>query len=614
MAREDEWWAEDKLPKAKINRESLQETLHLFSYLKPYRWTFAAALLFLILVNITLLVFPFVTGKLIDSAMNLTGSSTFFKNINQITLLLIGMLFVHAIFSYFRIYLFAYVGENALADMRKQTYARMITLPMKFFSQRRVGELASRLSADLSQIQDAVTSTFAEFLRQIITFIVGVAILFTISSKLTLMMLSVFPVLIAVAVFFGRFIRRLARKAQDQLAESGTIVEETLQGITNVKAFANEKFEISRYGGSIANVVKLALKNAKLRGAFASFIIFGMFGAIVLVIWYGAHLIQSNEITVGSLTSFIMYTMYVGGSMAGFAELFTQLQKTIGATQRVRELLRELPEEVDLSQEKVLPEFRISGRVSFENVAFSYPSRKEVPVLKNISFRIGQGEKIAMVGPSGAGKSTLVNLLLRFYSPDSGKILINDRNMQEFPLTQLRLQMAFVPQDILLFGGSIRENILYGNPNASDEEIVNAAMKAHAHEFISSFPEKYDTIVGERGIRLSGGQRQRVAIARAILKNPAILLLDEATSSLDSESERLVQDALEGLMENRTTFIIAHRLATIKNADRILVLDKGEIIESGSHDELMQIEAGLYRKLAEMQFADGIFQSAPQDN
>ncbi len=406
----------------------------------------------------------------------------------------------------------------------------------------------------------------------------------------------------------------MARKAQDQLAESGTIVEETLQGITNVKAFANEKFEINRYGGSIAHVVKLALKNAKLRGAFASFIIFGMFGAIVLVIWYGAHLIQSHEITVGSLTSFIMYTMYVGGSMAGFAELFTQLQKTIGATQRVRELLRELPEDVDLSQEKVLPEFRISGRVSFENVAFSYPSRKEVPVLNNISFRIGQGEKIAVVGPSGAGKSTLVNLLLRFYSPDDGKIVVDDRNMQEFPLTQLRLQMAFVPQDILLFGGSIRENILYGNPKASDEEMVNAVMKAHAHEFISSFPEKYDTIVGERGIRLSGGQRQRIAIARAILKNPAILLLDEATSSLDSESERLVQDALEGLMENRTTFIIAHRLATIKNADRILVLDKGEIIESGSHDELMQIEAGLYRKLAEMQFGDGIFQSAPQDN
>jgi ABC transporter fused permease/ATP-binding protein len=614
MAREDEWWADDNLPKAKINRESLKEALHLFSYLRPYRWPFAAALVFLFLVNITLLVFPFVTGKLIDSAMNVTGPSKFFQNINQITLLLIAMLLVHAFFSYFRIYLFAYVGENALADMRKETYARLITLPMKFFSNRRVGELASRLSADLSQIQDAVTSTFAELLRQIITFIVGVAILFTISSKLTFMMLSVFPVLIAVAVFIGRFIRRLARKAQDQLAESGTIVEETLQGITNVKAFANEKFEINRYGRSIADVVKLALKNAKLRGAFASFIIFGMFGAIVLVIWYGAHLIQSNEITVGSLTSFIMYTMYVGGSMAGFAELYSQLQKTIGATQRVRELLRELPESVDLTTQIVQPEFKISGKVAFDGVAFSYPSRKELPVLRNISFTIQPGQKIAVVGPSGAGKSTMVNLLLRFYSPDSGKILVDDRHMQEFPLTQLRLQMAFVPQDILLFGGSIRENILYGNPKASEEEMMAAAMKAHAHEFVSSFPEKYDTIVGERGIRLSGGQRQRIAIARAILKNPAILLLDEATSSLDSESERLVQDALEALMENRTTFVIAHRLATIKHADTILVLDKGAIIESGTHDELIQLENGLYRKLAEMQFTDGLFQSAQQQD
>jgi ABC transporter fused permease/ATP-binding protein len=611
MARDDEWWAGDKIPKAKITRESLKETLHLFSYLKPYRGYFSAALTFLFLSNLSTMAFPFVTGKLIDSAL-LKGEGTgLFKNINQVALTLMIVLSFQAVFSFFRISLFAYVGEKALADMRTNTYTRIITLPMKFFSQRRVGELASRLSADLSQIQDAITSTFAEFLRQVITFIIGVSIIFTISSKLTFVMLSVFPVVIACAVFFGRAIRKLARKAQDQLADSQTVVEETLQGITSVKAFANEKFEIGRYAASIGNVVKLALKNARLRGAFASFIVFCLFGSIVLVMWYGSRLIESNELTVGSLTSFIMYTMFVGASMASFAEIYSQLQKTIGATQRVRELQRELPEPVDLTDQKILPEYKITGNVSFDHVAFSYPSRPELQVLKNISFETQAGEKIAIVGPSGAGKSTLVNLLLRFYNPDAGKILIDNRDMQEFPLTQLRMQMAYVPQDILLFGGSIRENILYGKPNATEEEIINAAKKAHAHEFISSFPEKYDSIVGERGIRLSGGQRQRVAIARAILKDPAILILDEATSSLDSESERLVQDALEGLMQNRTSFIIAHRLSTIKNADRILVLDKGEIIESGTHDKLIRNEEGLYKKLAVLQFAgESLLQSA----
>ncbi|HYV90238.1 MAG TPA: ABC transporter transmembrane domain-containing protein [Chitinophagales bacterium] len=603
MAKEDDWWAGDKIPKAKITRESLKEALHLFSYLNPYRGYFIAALTFLFLSNLSTMAFPFVTGKLIDSAVLKSEGTGLFKNINQVALILMIVLSFQAVFSFFRISLFAYVGENALADMRTSTYSRIITLPMKFFSQRRVGELASRLSADLSQIQDAITSTFAELLRQIITLIIGVTIIFTISGKLALVMLSVFPVVIVFAVFFGRAIRKLARKTQDQLAESGTIVEETFQGITNVKAFANEKFEISRYSLSIGKMVKLALKNARLRGVFASFIIFCLFGSIVLVMWYGSKLIESGELSVGSLISFMMFTTFVGASMAGFAETYSQLQKTIGATQRVRELQRELPEPVDLSEQKILPGFKINGKVSLEHVAFSYPSRKEMQILKNISFETAAGEKVAIVGPSGAGKSTMVNLLLRFYNPDAGKILIDDRDMEQFPLTQLRLQMAYVPQDILLFGGSIRENILYGKPNATEEEIMEAAKKAHAHEFITSFPEKYDSVVGERGIRLSGGQRQRVAIARAILKDPAILLLDEATSSLDSESERLVQDALEGLMQNRTSFIIAHRLSTIKNADRILVLDKGEIIESGTHEELIKNEEGLYKKLADLQFA-----------
>jgi ABC transporter fused permease/ATP-binding protein len=603
MAKEDEWWAGDKIPKVKITRESLREAIHIFSYLKPYRFYFAGALTFLFLSNLSTMIFPFVTGKLIDSAL-LKGEGTgLFKNINQVALILMIVLSFQAVFSFCRISLFAYVGENALADMRRNTYSQILTLPMKFFAQRRVGELASRLSADITQIQDAITGTFAEFLRQIITLIIGITIIFTISGKLTLVMLSVFPVVIVFAVFFGKAIRKLARKAQDQLAESGTIVEETFQGITNVKAFANEKFEIGRYSLSIGNVVKLALKNARLRGIFASFIIFCLFGSIVLVLWYGSTLIQTGKLTVGSLTSFIIYTTFVGGSMAGFAETYSQLQKTIGATQRVRELQRELPEPVDLTNETIVPEFRIQGKVVFNQVAFSYPARKELQVLKNISFDVQRGEKVAIVGQSGAGKSTMVNLLLRFYNPDSGTLMIDDRDMQKFPLTQLRLQMAYVPQDILLFGGTIRENIAYGKSNATDEEIIEAAKKANAHEFITSFPENYGTIVGERGIRLSGGQRQRVAIARAILRDPVILLLDEATSSLDSESERLVQDALEGLMENRTTFIIAHRLSTIKNADRIFVLDKGEIIESGTHEELIKNEDGLYKKLAALQFA-----------
>ncbi|MCY7409752.1 MAG: ATP-binding cassette domain-containing protein [Chitinophagales bacterium] len=603
MAKEDQWWADDKLPKAKINRESLSEAAHLFSYLKPYRVQFIAALFFLFLSNLSTMVFPFVTGKLIDSALLKESGIGIFQNINQVAIVLMVVLTFQAMFSFARISLFAVAGEKALADMRRDTYTRILTLPMKFFSQRRVGELASRLSSDLSQIQDTITTTLAEFLRQVITLIIGVTIIFNISMKLTLVMLSVFPVLIVVAVLFGKSIRKLARKAQDQLADAGTVVEETLQGITNVKAFSNEKFEIKRYSGSINKVVALALKSARLRGAFASFIIFCLFGAIVLVMWYGASLIQTNELTVGELTSFIMYTTFVGGSMAGFAEVYSQLQKTIGATQRVRELQKELPEDVDLINEEIITDNKLNGNVEFKNISFSYPGRKEMQVLKDVSFKAEYGQKIAIVGPSGAGKSTMVNLLLRFYDADAGDILFDGRNANDFPLTQQRKQMAFVPQDILLFGGSIKENIVYGKPGAKEEEIIEAAKQANAHDFIISFPDGYETIVGERGIRLSGGQRQRVAIARAILKDPVILLLDEATSSLDSESERLVQDALEKLMQHRTTFIIAHRLATVKNADQIIVLDNGTIAEQGTHDELMQNENGLYKKLASMQFA-----------
>jgi ABC-type multidrug transport system fused ATPase/permease subunit len=352
---------------------------------------------------------------------------------------------------------------------------------------------------------------------------------------------------------------------------------------------------------SIYAVVNTAISNARYRGAFISFMIFSVFGTIAFVMWYGANMIQSGQLTMGSLTMFVIFSMFVGGTFAGFADMFSQLQKTLGATESIREILRNDGEKVELKQAIVEAPFLLKGNVRFDRVAFSYPGRKDVPVLKDVSLTAGNGEQIAIVGPSGAGKSTITSLLLRFYEPDKGNIFFDNHAASSIPLSQLRMQMAFVPQDILLFGGTIKENIAYGRPGSGEDEIIGAAIKANAHEFISRFPEKYETIVGERGIKLSGGQRQRIAIARAILKDPAILILDEATSSLDSESEQLVQEALDNLMKGRTSFVIAHRLSTIRNADKIIVIDKGVVLEMGTHQQLM-MQNGLYKKLNEMQF------------
>ncbi|MEJ0104359.1 MAG: ATP-binding cassette domain-containing protein [Bacteroidota bacterium] len=418
-------------------------------------------------------------------------------------------------------------------------------------------------------------------------------------------MLAVVPIIAILAVVFGKRIRKMARRAQDQLADSGTIVQETFQGISIVKAFTGEFYEIGRYVKNISAVVVTAITNARYRGAFISFMIFSVFGTIAFVMWFGAGMIQSGELTMGSLTMFVIFSMFVGGTFAGFADIFSQLQKTLGATQSVREILRGNGEAIELKEIEVEPQHVLKGNVRFDHVAFSYPGRKDVTVLKDLSLSAKDGEQIAIVGPSGAGKSTIASLLLHFYEPDSGTLYFDERPAREFPLSQLRRQMAFVPQDVILFGGSIKENIAYGKLNASDEEIIAAAKNANAHEFIAKFPEQYETIVGERGIKLSGGQRQRIAIARAILKDPAILILDEATSSLDSESEQLVQEALDNLMKGRTSFVIAHRLSTIRNADKIVVIDKGIVSEAGTHTGLMN-HNGLYRKLNEMQFEFGV--------
>jgi ABC-type multidrug transport system fused ATPase/permease subunit len=589
---------ENDLPKSKVTASSLNKAILIFKYAGQHKWKFYVGLFFLLLTSATALAFPKLMGMLVDCVTNKSVSQA-----NTIALGLMAILSLQAVFSFFRLSLFVNFTENTLANLRFALYQNLIKLPMGFYSQKRVGELNSRISADISQLQDTLTSTIAEFLRQFILIIGGFIILATISPKLTLMMLSIVPIVAVAAVIFGRFIRKYGKKTQDKVAESQVIVEETLQGITNVKAFANEWYEIERYKTKIKEIVQIAIKGGQYRGYFASFIILCLFGCVVGVVWYGITLTINGEVDgIGDLISFVLYTSFIGASFGGIAELYSQIQKAIGSTERIFELLEEVPENINSSSNKNIE--KIKGEVTFENVAFSYPSRKEIQVLKNVNFKAHFGQKIAIVGPSGAGKSTISSLLLRFYAIESGTILIDNKNIYDYDLETLRGNMSIVPQDVILFGGTIRENIAYGKPSATEEEIYKAAKQANALNFIESFPEKMETIVGERGIKLSGGQRQRIAIARALLKNPSILILDEATSSLDSESEKLVQEALEILMQGRTSIIIAHRLATIRNADQILVLDKGIISEQGTHKELITIENGLYKNLSNLQFSN----------
>lgn len=572
-------------------KELFNRASRLFKFISPYKWTFILGLFLLVLSSLTTLAFPLLLGDLFDSASE--------KNINQLALVLLAVFFFNAVVSYFRIILFEQVAQKTLALIRRSTYDHLIRLPMNFFASRRVGELNSRLSADISLLQTTFTTTSAEFLRQILTILGGIVLLLTISGKLTLFMLGIVPVISVIAVIFGRFIRRLSKQTQDAVADSNTIVEETLQGINSVKSYANEKLESLRYAKSTDQIVDLAVTTAKYRGAFVSFIIFGLFGSIIGVIWYGLILREQGAISGGDLFSFVLYTVFVGASIGGIADLYSQLVKAIGASDNLMDILDQETESIDLNSS--FSPLTIEGEIHFENVGFTYPSRPDVKVLKNISFKVGKGETAALVGASGAGKSTVVNLLLRFYEASSGMLTIDGKSIKEFEIDELRNQMALVPQEVLLFGGSIKENIEYGKPGASEEEIIAAARQANAHEFIESFPDGYETIVGDRGIQLSGGQRQRVAIARAVLKNPSILILDEATSSLDSESEKLVQDALNKLMLGRTSVVIAHRLSTIRKADQIFVLQKGEIVENGNHEDLMNKEGGVYANLNRVQ-------------
>jgi ABC-type multidrug transport system fused ATPase/permease subunit len=600
------------IPKVKINKESIKEILFVFKYLKPYNSYFIGGLIFISLSAISTLAFPFLMGKMIDSVSNKNISTSLTQinqlgimdhlksdnwSLNMVLLLIFIQLGVQTIFSFMRVYLLTKAGTNATADLRRNLYAQLISLPMSFYSSRRVGDLSSRISADTGQIQDTVSFVFAEFLRGLLTLVFGLTFIFSISWQLALIMLSVVPFIAISAVVFGAKIRKMSKMETDMLADSGTMVQETLQGIGIVKAFTAEKIEVGRYQNIMSKLVEFAIKSGTYRGVFVSFIIFSVFGAISFVVWYGAGMVIDGQLQVGQLMSFVIYSVFVGGTLGGFADMFGQLQKTIGATQRVRELMVMTGESNQLSTDKVV----IEGDIAFNHVDFSYASRSELQVLNDINFKVKQGQQVALVGGSGGGKSTIAALLMRFYDVSAGEILIDDKPIESYLLTDLRKHIAYVPQDVMLFGGTIYENILYGNPNANKDEVMEAAKKANALDFILSFPDQFETKVGERGIQLSGGQKQRIAIARAVIKNPSILILDEATSALDSESEKLVQAALDNLMQDRTSIVIAHRLSTIRNADLIVVLDKGSIVELGKHDELVQKENGYYRNLNALQ-------------
>lgn len=551
----------------------------------------------LVISSSMFMIFPGAAGEMANAAI---GKGHWNIPVENFGWIFLAILIVQGALSYLRTVFFAQVSEKGIADVRKALFAKIIGQNISFYENHRIGELTSRLTADIEQLQSAFSITLAELIRQIVVLISGLVIIGWMAPKLSLIMLLTFPIVVVASVFFGRFIRKLSKNRQDSLADTNIIVEESLQSFHTVKAFGNEHFEYSRFQDSIQKMVQISLHYARMRGVFFIFIITVLFGGLFFILWRGAMLVQAGEMKAGDLFSFIIYTGIIGGAIAGLGNLYSTLAGSIGATERIQDIL-DLDEEIDPVQSNDNVAKRMQGDISLQNVSFRYPSRPEITVLSNISFHVKKGQRIALVGQSGAGKSTLIQLLLRFYPVSQGQIEIDHKDIYDYDLKAFRKNFAIVPQEIILFGGTIRENILYGKPDATEAELVSAAVKSNSMEFIEAFPEGLNTIVGERGIKLSGGQKQRIAIARAILKDPAILILDEATSALDAESERIVQDALDKLMHGRTSIIIAHRLSTIRAANCIYVLKEGKIVESGTHEELLNEHSGVYKNLVQLQ-------------
>ena len=591
----------------KNSLRSIEQFRRLFRFVYPYRLRLAGALAATLTGSVLGLAGPYMLQFLVDAVFQHNDAGL----LNRITLVLVGIFLLQSVFYFFRSYLLSTTGERVMADLRIRLFEQLQSLSLSFYNERRIGELVSRLTNDVATVRALVTSDLSTAVSQGFTFVGALVLILVTDWRLTLFMLALIPVTTAAALLFGRRVRALSRKVQDQLAEATTVLEESLGGVRVVQSFTRESYEIQRFRDHIEKTFALAMRRIRLSALFGPFVSFMGFAGVVSIFWFGGHEVLAGRLSAGQLFMFLVLTMTIAGSIGQFSGLWTSIQETLGATGRLFEILDTQSQIYDLPGARPLPP--VEGRITFERVSFSYSIEDPQPddalakreaILSDIDLEVQPGEVLALVGPSGAGKTTLVNLIPRFFDPTAGRILIDGQDLRSLQVKSLRAQIGIVPQETLLFGSTVRENILYGRLDATEAELVEAARSANADEFIAQLPRGYDTPVGERGVKLSGGQRQRIAIARAILKNPRILLLDEATSSLDSESEALVQEALDRLMKGRTSLVIAHRLSTIRNAGRIAVLNAGRVVELGAHAELMQRD-GLYAQLYKMQFRVG---------
>lgn len=572
-----------------------QQLRRLLAYTRPYLSLFIVGVIATLLSAGLSLVFPALFGQLVDASFLKVGATNT-DQLDQTVLLLLGVFACMALFSALQSFLLAKVGNSVVADLRRAVFKHLLTLSPDFFGRNKTGDLTSRLTSDVSTVQAMTSTTLAQLLSQGFSLIGSLILLITTSPRLSVLTLMIIPLVIGTAFTIGRRIRLISREVQDAVADSSASAEEAISGVRVVQSFTAETMEQQRYGKGVTASLTYAIRRAKWQALMSGIMSFLVFSSLALVLWYGGRLVMSGAMSPGNLVTFLFYGLQVGGTVASLTGLFNQFQEALGASGRIFELLDEHSDLPEIAHPKPLT--HAQGQVTFQKVHFSY---ENAGVLQEINFDVLAGQVVALVGPSGAGKTTLVNLIPRFWDVTSGQILLDKQDIRQYSLADLRHQIGIVPQETQLFSGTVLENILYGRPEATLAEAKAASKAANAHQFISSFEQGYETIVGERGVKLSGGQRQRIAIARAILKDPRILILDEATSALDNESEVLVQQALETLMQGRTTFMIAHRLSTIRSADRILVMDQGRIVADGSHTDLMAQE-GLYRDLYELQF------------